>query len=52
MVFANAGYQPFPNFDYTFRTYAQLGEGVPEPASLLLVAGGVAAALLLCRRLT
>jgi len=32
-VFANAGYQPFPNFDYTFRTYR-----IPEPATLSLLA--------------
>lgn len=24
MVYANAGYTPFANFDYTFRTYYQL----------------------------
>jgi hypothetical protein len=26
-VFANAGYQPFPDFDYTFRTYSCDGGG-------------------------
>jgi len=26
-VFANAGYQPFPTFDYTFRTYSCDGGG-------------------------
>jgi hypothetical protein len=37
-VYANAGYQPFPNFDYTFRTYR-----IPEPATLSLLAlGGLA----------
>ena len=37
-VFANPGYTPFPNFDYTFRTYT-----IPEPATLSLLAlGGLA----------
>ncbi len=26
-VYANAGFQPFPNFDYTFRTYSGAGGG-------------------------
>ena len=49
-VYANNGYQPFPGFDYTFRTYAQT-ETVPEPASLSLVTGAVAALLALRRRI-
>jgi hypothetical protein len=49
-VYANAGYLPFPAYDYTFKTYAEVGEAAPEPASLLLVAGGLAAALLIRRR--
>ena len=37
-VYANAGYQPYPNYDYTFRTYR-----IPEPATLSLLAlGGLA----------
>ena len=32
-VFANAGYQPFPDYDYTFRTWA-----VPAPGALALLA--------------
>lgn len=31
-VFANPGYQEFPNFDYTFRTYA-----MPAPGALALL---------------
>ncbi len=31
-VFANAGYNPFPNFDYAFQTFT-----IPEPAALLLI---------------
>ncbi len=40
-TYANAGFQSFPAFDYTFRTYSDdAGAGqVPEPGSLLLVAG-------------
>ncbi len=38
-VFANAGYQPFPTFDYAFRTYADAA--VPEPATLLLLGTGL-----------
>ena len=28
-VYANAGYQSFPNYDYTFRTFSCTGEAVP-----------------------
>lgn len=39
MVFANPGYQPFPDFDYTFHTYY----AVPAPGSLALLGlGGLA----------
>jgi hypothetical protein len=31
-VFANPGYQPFPNYDYTFRTWA-----IPAPGALALL---------------
>ncbi|MEW6252686.1 MAG: PEP-CTERM sorting domain-containing protein [Planctomycetota bacterium] len=33
MVFAMPGFQPYPQFDYTFQTYA-----VPEPAGLSVLA--------------
>jgi len=37
-VFATPGYLPFPNYDFTFRTYR-----IPEPATLSLLAlGGLA----------
>jgi len=38
MTFANAGYQPFPTFDYTFRTYSDdaFVAAVPAPGALLL----------------
>ncbi|HVZ17567.1 MAG TPA: PEP-CTERM sorting domain-containing protein [Terriglobales bacterium] len=39
MVFANPGYQPFPDFDYTFREYS--AAATPEPASLSLLAAGL-----------
>ena len=32
-VYANPGFQPFPSFDYTFRTYAS----VPAPGALALL---------------
>ena len=34
-VFANPGYNPFPTFDYTFRTWA-----IPAPSSLALLGLG------------
>lgn len=43
-VYANQGYQSFPGFDYTFRTYSDDGADnghVPEPASLALVSGAL-----------
>ena len=49
-VYANAGYQGFPNFDYAFRTYAEDG-GVPEPSTFALLATGFAVLAALKRRL-
>ena len=40
-VFANAGYQSFPAFDYAFRTYTSAG-AVPEPSTWAMMALGFA----------
>jgi hypothetical protein len=39
-VYANSGFNPFPDFDYTFRTYAE-NAAVPEPTTLLLLGSGL-----------
>lgn len=53
-AFANAGYQAYPNDDYTFRTYYDNAvNSVPEPASLGLFgigSAGILALVLLRRR--
>lgn len=37
MVYANAGYGPFPDYDYTFRTYYESDlTGVPAPGAVVL----------------
>jgi hypothetical protein len=46
-VFANPGYQSYPDFDYTFREYSS---GVPEPATLSMLGAGVAFAVRRLRR--
>ena len=41
-VYANAGYQPFPTYDYTFRTYSDDGVNgaVPEAATWMMMIFG------------
>lgn len=42
-VYANVGYDPFPSFDYTFRTYEAGGMNtVPEPETYALMVSGLA----------
>jgi len=42
-VYANAGFQPFPNYDYAFRTYVDdRTQRVPEPGALALLGVGLA----------
>jgi hypothetical protein len=40
MTHANAGFVPFSDFDYTFRSYADGVAAVPEPASWALMIAG------------
>jgi hypothetical protein len=50
-AYANTGFGAFPDFDYTFRTYAETDfEPVPEPTTLLLLGGGVLTLARLRRR--
>lgn len=41
-VYANGGFQSFPTFDYTFRTYSGTpGAVVPEPITMVLLGSGL-----------
>jgi hypothetical protein len=42
-VYANGGFGSFPGFDYTFRTFSDDANSVPEPAGLALVGLGLVA---------
>lgn len=46
-TFANSGFESFPSFDYTFRTFAA---AVPEPATWASMMGGLAVLGLLAAR--
>jgi len=39
-AYANAGYQSYPNYDYTFRTWTE-STAVPEPTTMLLLGLGL-----------
>jgi hypothetical protein len=46
-VYANAGFQSFPGFDYTFRTWTT---SIPEPGTGILLFGSVVSMVLRRRR--
>ena len=41
-TYAHNGYEPFPEFDFAFRTFASDGQEVPETSSLALLGFGLA----------
>lgn len=50
-TYANAGFQPFPVYDYTFRTYAEPAQtSVPEPSSIALLMFGGLMGLFIAKR--
>ncbi len=48
-VFANSGYESYPSYDYTFRTYAE-APPVPEPETWVSLLAGLAVTAALARR--
>jgi PEP-CTERM motif len=40
-VYANTGFLPYNDFDYTFQTFSDSSSAVPEPGSVALFGGGL-----------
>jgi hypothetical protein len=52
-VYANGGYQSFPSYDYTFRTYSEstFTAAVPEPSTwAMMILGFAGIGFMACRR--